>query len=49
MLSCMVIFNQDIFHKISPSHLRFGMLKDKGNIEGTMSQIFDLGFSFYFM
>ena len=37
--------NQDIFHKNAPRHLTFG----KGHIEGTMSQISYLGFSFYFM
>ena len=41
-------FNQDIFHKNAPMHLKFGMLKDKGHIEGTASQILNLGFSFCF-
>ena len=42
-------FNQDIFHKNVPRHLKFVMLKDKGRIEGTVSQILYLGFSFYLM
>ena len=37
--------NQDIFHNNSPRHLKFGMLKDNGHIEGT---IIYLGFSFLF-
>ena len=30
------LLNQDIFHKNAPSHLKFGMLRDKGHIEGTV-------------
>ena len=39
-------FNRDIFHKNAPRHLKIGMFKDKGHIEGRVSQIFYLGFSF---
>ena len=39
-------FNQDIFHKNAPRHLKFGMFKHKSYREGTVSQILYLGFSF---
>ena len=41
--------NQDIFHKNAPRHLKFGVFKDKGHMEGTISQISYIGFSFYLM
>ena len=43
------IFIRDIFHKNARKHLRFGKLIYKVHMEGTVSQIFDLGFSFCFM
>ena len=43
------ILIQHIFHKNALGHLRFGKLMDKVHMEGTVSQIFHLGFSFSFM
>ena len=43
------ILIQDFFHKNALEDLRFGKLIDRVYMEGTVSHILNLGFSFCFM